>query len=177
MLRGTKVGLRPRHPDDVAVLHAALHDDPSVRVRTDTRPWQPLNADQSPFAVKEPKDDLAVFSVVELTPDEPLAGAAVLWGIDQHNGFAHLGLSLLPAFRGRGLSSDLVRALCRYGFVFRHLHRLQIETLADNAGMIGAAISAGFVHEGTLRGAGWVEGRYLDEVIYGLLRDEWLEGS
>jgi RimJ/RimL family protein N-acetyltransferase len=177
MLRGAKVGLRARRPDDVEVLHAELHDDPSVRVRTDPRPWQPCTVDQSPFAVTEPKDDRAVFSVVELTPDEPLAGAAVLWGIDQHNRFAHLGLSLLPGFRGRGLSTDLVRVLCRYGFEFRNLHRLQIETLADNAGMIGAAMSAGFVHEGTLRSSGWVQGRFLDEVIYGLLRDEWLDAG
>ncbi len=176
MLRGTRVGLRARHSDDVETLHNALHADPSTRVRTDPRPWQPLGLGQSPFTPKDPKDELAVFSVVELTPEQPLAGAAVLWGIDQHNGFAHLGLSLLPDFRGRGLSTDLVRTLCRYGFVFRHLHRLQIETLADNVAMIRAATGAGFVHEGTLRSTAWVEGRYLDEVVYGLLRDEWETG-
>jgi RimJ/RimL family protein N-acetyltransferase len=29
------------------------------------------------------------------------------------------------------------------------------------------------VHEGTLRGAGWVNGEFTDEVILGLLADEW----
>jgi RimJ/RimL family protein N-acetyltransferase len=80
-------------------------------------------------------------------------------------------MALRPAFRGRGLSTDIVRVLCHYGFTVRGLHRLQIETLADNAAMIGAATRAGFVLEGTLRGAAWVSGSFADEVIFGLLAD------
>jgi RimJ/RimL family protein N-acetyltransferase len=63
--------------------------------------------------------------------------------------------------------------LCQYGFTVRGLHRLQLETLADNAAMIQAAVRAGFVHEGTLRNAAWVNGTFLDEVIFGLLDTEW----
>jgi RimJ/RimL family protein N-acetyltransferase len=173
MLRGTTIGLRARRPEDVEALHTELYDDVSVRVRTDASPWRPTAVEHSTFAVTEPQDRIAIFSVVELVDDEPLAGSALLWGIDQHNQAAHLGLALRPAFRGRGLSTDIVRVLCYYGFAILHLHRLQIETLADNAAMIGAATAVGFVREGTLRECGWVEGRVHDEVIYGLLRDEW----
>ncbi len=87
------------------------------------------------------------FSVVELATSE-LAGEAVVWSIDLHNRSAHLGLSLRPAFRGRHLGTDLVRVLVRYGFALRGLYRLQIETLADNHAMIGAALRAGFVPRG-----------------------------
>jgi RimJ/RimL family protein N-acetyltransferase len=45
--------------------------------------------------------------------------------------------------------------------------------LADNAAMIQAAVRAGFVLEGTLRSAAWVNGHFLDEVIFGLLGTEW----
>lgn len=173
MLRGTMVGLRARRPEDVEPLHTELYDDISVRVRTDASPWRPTAAEHSAFAVSAPEDKLAIFSVVELVDNEPLAGSALLWGIDQHNQVAHLGLALRPGFRGRGLSTDIVRVLCYYGFAHRHLHRLQIETLADNAAMIAAATAAGFVHEGTMRENAWVENRIHDEVIYGLLRDEW----
>jgi RimJ/RimL family protein N-acetyltransferase len=86
---------------------------------------------------------------------------------------AHLGLGLRPAFRGRGLGTDVVRALCEYGFTVRGLHRLQVETLASNAAMIHAAERAGFVREGTLRRAAWVTGEFLDEVILGLLAADW----
>ncbi len=123
----------------------------------------------------DPTDDAACFSVVELA-DEALAGEALLWGIDTHNRSAHLGISLRPTFRGRGLGSDAVRVLCRYGFAVRGLHRLQVDTLAGNAAMVGAATRAGFRPEGTLRRSAWVDGDFADEVILGLLASEWSAG-
>jgi RimJ/RimL family protein N-acetyltransferase len=170
MLQGEKVELRARNDADIALLHAALYDDVATRVRADTRPWYPLaaNSPESPYRVGEASHDAAFFSVVERERGE-LAGEALLWGIDLHNRSAHLGLSLLPAFRGRALAVDVLRVLCRYGFGIRGLHRLQLETLADNAPMIAAAVRAGFEHEGTLRAAAWVDGGFQDEVVFGLL--------
>jgi RimJ/RimL family protein N-acetyltransferase len=170
MLRVGKVGLRARAEADVAVLHAELYDDIAIRMQADTRPWRPIPAGSpaSPYAVSQPGDDHACFSVVELASGE-LAGEALLWAIDLHNRTSHLGLSLRPAFRGRGLGTDVVLALCEYGFAVRGLHRLQVDTLASNTAMIRAAARAGFVHEGRLRQAAWVNGEFADEVILGML--------
>ena len=63
--------------------------------------------------------------------------------------------------------------LCHYRFVVRSLHRLQVDTLADNAAMISAAERCGFVLEGTLRRSAWVAGEFIDEVILGLLAADW----
>lgn len=169
MLRGERVELRERLPADVPVLHAELYADVATRLRADSRPWRPLREADSPFAPREPRDGEAVFSVVELDSGE-LAGAALLWGIDQHNRLAHLGLTLRPACRGRGFGTDVVRVLCRYGFDLLGLHRLQVDTLADNLPMIRAAVAAGFTVEGTLRQSAWVDGHFLDEVLLGRLR-------
>jgi RimJ/RimL family protein N-acetyltransferase len=90
-------------------------------------------------------------------------------GIDLHNRRAEIGLVLRPAFRGRHLGTDVVRVLCRYGFAIRGLHRLQLETLTDNDAMIRVAQQAGFTREGVTRGSDWVNGRFADSVIFGLL--------
>ena len=166
--------LRARHEADIPVLQAELYDDVATRSRADSRPWRPIapGSGASPYRVTDPADDVALFSVVELASAE-LAGEALLWGIDLHNRMAHIGLSLRPTFRGRGFGGDVVRVLCGYGFAVRGLHRLQIETLADNAAMIGAATRAGFVREGTLRRSAWVNGDFADEAILGLLNTEW----
>jgi RimJ/RimL family protein N-acetyltransferase len=178
MLQDDRVGLRARHQADVPVLHAELYDDVATRSRADSRPWRPLGAmgPQSPYAIAEPTDDTAPFSVVTL-PDHELAGEALLWGIDLHNRLAHVGISLLPSHRGRGLSVDVVRLLCRYGFAIRGLHRLQLETLADNSDMIRVADRAGFEREGLLRAAAWLEGRWVDELVFGLLAEDWHRSS
>lgn len=174
MLRGKTVGLRARHESDVPVLQSELYDDVATRSRADSRPWRPIapGSAASPYTVSDPADDAACFSVVQLA-DEELVGEALLWGIDLHNRTAHLGISLRPAFRGRRLGTEVVGILCHYGFVVRGLHRLQVETLADNAAMIRAATQAGFVREGTLRRAAWAGGDFADELILGLLSTDW----
>jgi len=178
VLRAGKVGLRARDEADVAVLHAELYEDIATRMRADSRPWLPVPAGSaaSPYAVSEPRDDVAVFSVVELASGE-LAGEALLWAVDLHNRTAHLGVSLRPAFRGRGLGADVVVALCEYGFAVRGLHRLQVDTLASNTAMVRAAERAGFVPEGRLRQAAWVNGEFADEVILGMLAVGWVGGG
>jgi RimJ/RimL family protein N-acetyltransferase len=174
MLRGDKVVLRARQPADVPVLHADLHEDVETRSRSDSRPWRPIPVEtpDGPFSINDVPDTAAVFSIVALDSDE-IAGSAQLWGIDQHNRSGHLGLSLRPSFRGRGLGTDVVRVLIRYGFRTRGLHRLSLETLADNDAMRHAATNAGFVHEGTLRAVSWIDGQFVDEIVFGLLAAEY----
>src|SRR5215472_13655564 len=140
MLRGEVAGLRARHESDVPVLQAELHDDVPAKIRADSRAWRPIppGSPASPYVVTGPADDVATFSVIRL------AGEALLWGIDTHNRTAHVGISLRPALRGHGLGTDTVRLLCYYGFAVLGLHRLQIETLADNTAMIAAATRASF---------------------------------
>ncbi|MFZ0171971.1 MAG: GNAT family protein [Acidimicrobiales bacterium] len=176
MLRGERVALRARIESDVAVLHAELYDDVVTRTRTDSRPWRPISPDApaAPYRISDPTDDWAAFSVVDLG-DGDLAGEAILWGIDPHNRSAHVGISLRPAFRGRGLGADAVRVLCEYGFTVRGLHRLGVETLRDNGPMLRIAEQVGFVREGVLRRAAWVNGQFIDEVVFGMLAEQWAE--
>ena len=172
MLRGEVAGLRAQDDNDVPVLHAELHDDVATWVRADSRPWRPIPASAESPVRASPRDDNAVFSVVQLATGD-LAGQAMLWAIDLHNRSAHVGISLRPAFRGCGLGTDAVRVLCRYAFAILGLQRLQIETLASNAAMIATATQAGFVPEGTLRQSAWLDGQFADEVILGLLARDW----
>jgi RimJ/RimL family protein N-acetyltransferase len=175
VLTGEKVHLRARRAEDVAVLHADLYDDVVTRARADSRPWRPWpTANDSPYTPSAPTGpgDPAIFTIVTRDGDE-VAGEGLLWGIDLHSRVAHVGVSLRPAMRGRGLGGDTVRVLCRYGFVVRGFHRLQVDTLADNHAMIRAAQRIGFVPEGTMRRSAWVLGEFLDEVVLGLLAEEW----
>jgi RimJ/RimL family protein N-acetyltransferase len=174
MLKGGKIGLRARHEDDIPVLRAELYDDVVTHSRAEGRPWRPITpgAEHAPFTVDDTDHRNAQFSAVELDTGA-LAGSAVLWDIDTHHRSAHVGLGLLPSARGKGYATDVVAVLCHYGFVVRGLHRLQIETLADNTAMLRAAERNGFVREGVLRSAAWVMGEFLDEVLLGLLAPDW----
>ncbi|AQU69816.1 GNAT family protein [Streptomyces niveus] len=174
MLRGNVVGLRARYEDDIPILRAGLYDDVAGSARADSRPWRPITpgSEDSRLVVDDKEEGRVPFSVVELAGGT-LIGTATLWGIDNHNRSAHIGLGLLPASRGKGYGTAAVAVLCHYGFVVRGLHRLQIETVSDNTGMLRAAERNGFVREGVLRSAAWVMGEFLDEVLLGLLAEDW----
>lgn len=173
-LCGELVLLRARHEADEPILLAELHDDVATESRGSVRPWRPISpgSEASPFRVREPGQEYAAFSVVELATDT-LAGVASLWGIDSHNRTAHLGLGLRPGFQGRGMGTDITRVLCHYGFVVLGLHRLQVDTLADNEAMIRTAERVGFTREGLHREAAWIMGQRLDLAVLGLLATEW----
>lgn len=174
MLRGGKVGLRARHDDDIPVLRTELYDDVVNSSRSEGGPWRPLTpGSKDPRLVVDDSEQGRVqFSVVDLAGGA-LLGAAALWGIDNHHRSAHVGVGLLPSSRGKGYGTDVVAVLCHYGFVVRGLHRLQIDTLADNVAMLRSAERNGFVREGVLRSAAWVMGEFLDEVLLGLLARDW----
>ncbi|MFE4536547.1 GNAT family N-acetyltransferase [Streptomyces scopuliridis] len=177
MLRGSKVGLRARHDDDIPILETELYEDVAGHSRADGRPWRPITpgSKDSKFAVDNEEQRHVPFSVVELDGGT-LVGTAVLWDIDNHHRSAHIGLGLLPSSRGMGYGTDVVAVLCHYGFVVRGLRRLQIETLSDNAAMLRSAERNGFVREGLLRSSAWVMGEFLDEVLLGLLVQDWKPG-
>lgn len=174
MLKGRKVGLRARHENDIPILQAELFDDPVTHSRAHGSPWRPITpgSKNSPAVVDESNQENLTFSVVELDGGT-LVGTATMWLIDSHNRSAHLGIGLLPAARGKGYGTDVVGVLCHYAFVVRGLHRLQIETLSDNTAMLRSAERNGFVREGLLRSSAWVLGQFQDEVVFGLLAEEW----
>ena len=177
MLKGALVGLRARHEEDIPILIEEMYNDVITDSRSSPRPWRPVapGSNDKRLSVDDPSDDLVRFSVVDLAGGD-LLGIGSLWGIDTLSRTAHLGMGLRPGARGKGYSTDLVRLLCYYGFVVRGLHRLQLETLADNVPMRRAAERNGFVQEGVLRSSAYVLGERLDEVVYGLLASEFPAG-
>jgi RimJ/RimL family protein N-acetyltransferase len=76
---------------------------------------------------------------------------------------------------GRGYGRDAVSTLLDYAFRQRNAHKVWLEVLASNERAIRCYQSCGFVQEGRIRDTAWRDGRYADELIIGVLRQEWEE--
>lgn len=173
-LHGDLVRLRARHESDAAILDQELHDDDvAVAVRGSGSGWRPLSpgSQASDYRVREPSAEAAPFSIVEVATDT-LAGDITLWAIDTYNRSAHIGMALRPAYQRKGLGGEALRLVCDYAFAVLGLHRLQVETLADNAAMLRTAERLGFRRELVHREKAWILGSFLDEVVLGLLATE-----
>jgi RimJ/RimL family protein N-acetyltransferase len=77
---------------------------------------------------------------------------------------------------GRGYGREAVRLLLDYAFWIRNFRRVWLEVHAANERAIRAYRACGFVEEGRMREHVWLAGRYVDNVIMGVMRDEWQEG-
>jgi RimJ/RimL family protein N-acetyltransferase len=74
---------------------------------------------------------------------------------------------------GKGYGRDAVTTLLDYAFRHRNAHKVWLEVLADNERAIRAYESCGFIEEGRIRDNAWRDGHYVDELVMGILRDEW----
>ena len=99
-----------------------------------------------------------------------------LVGFGYWNRFHHraeIGYDLARAYWGRGIGSEAVRAIIRFGFEHMHLHRIEAATIVDNVESVHLLEKLGFKREGVRREYSLEEdGAYHDSAMYGLLRRE-----
>ncbi len=161
--------------DDATVLYE-MWSDPELHLITDETPLLPeslpVRRATLERSLAEPDPQAARFTA-ETIADGTVVGSCSLWGLDAFNQFGHIGISMLPAARGQGYGREVMELLCRYGFRFRNLHRIELETLATNTGMRKLAESCGFVLEGIQREQAYDGDGFSDIALYGLLRREW----
>ena len=83
-----------------------------------------------------------------------------------------IGIGLAPEFRGRGYGTAAQRLVARYLFAHTQVNRIEATTEITNVAEQRALEKAGFSREGILRGTTFRQGRWHDQVIYSVLRDE-----
>ncbi len=76
-------------------------------------------------------------------------------------------------FWDKGLGSDAVRIVTRLAFEKMNLNRLWLTVLVDNSRAVRCYEKCGFVHEGLLRQESYVDGKYRDVFMMGLLRADY----
>jgi RimJ/RimL family protein N-acetyltransferase len=102
-------------------------------------------------------------------------GGAGFHTVDWPNRSAELGLVIgNKLYWHQGYGTEATRALVRWGFRELNLNRVWLRVFEDNAAGIRCYEKTGFRLEGRLRQDRYREGRYLDTLVMGVLRDEFL---
>lgn len=87
---------------------------------------------------------------------------------------ADLGFTLATPYQGQGYASEAVRGLLHHLFVDRELHRVSAEADARNTASVRLLERVGFTREGLRLSNSWFKGEWTDDVLFGLLRDDYL---
>jgi [ribosomal protein S5]-alanine N-acetyltransferase len=106
--------------------------------------------------------------------DHTLAGIIGIHRIDWTHRHGDISIVIGErGHRGKGLATEAIGLMIAHGFEKLNLHKLTAGMWASNPGSRRSFEKNGFVLEGTLRQSFWCEGRWVDEIRLGLLRDEW----
>jgi ribosomal-protein-serine acetyltransferase len=105
--------------------------------------------------------------------DGGLAGTISLHRVDALNHSTSIGYWLDAQHHGRGVMTRACRAMVSHAFAEYGVHRVEIRCAPGNVKSCAIPRRLGFVREGVLREAEWVNDRYLDLVVWGMLAQDW----
>lgn len=174
--RPALVTLRPAHGGDATLLKR-WRAEPSVRRH------QPLGT----VSVGQLGAELAAQRIADLhrgrgekfqwivsRDDEP-AGWITLVVTNWDHGLAEVGYALSSPFQRQGLMPAALELLLAEVFLNTAIERLEARCATDNEASSKVLEKVGFLREGYLRGYFVLGGRRVDNYLYAILRDDYLE--
>ncbi|WP_228409458.1 GNAT family N-acetyltransferase [Radiobacillus deserti] len=102
-----------------------------------------------------------------------IAGTIGFNDIDKTNRVGELGYWLGKNFQQKGIMSRAFKAVIDYGFTELGLNRIEVYIAAGNRRSRALPERFGFLKEGIIRQAEWLYNHFEDEIIYGLLAEDW----
>jgi len=105
--------------------------------------------------------------------DEDLVGGINIHSMDRKNGTFETGTRIYHSFRGEGYGFEAKVLVLRYAFHELRFQKYNIRCLEINQPMIKHADRLGCQAEGRIRRHIYMNGRYYDELLFGLTREEF----
>lgn len=77
--------------------------------------------------------------------------------------------------QGKGAGTYATKEMLNHAFNNLNIHRVELNVLADNMRAIHLYEKVGFIKEGTRRQCDFKNGKFVDMLMYSVLREEYLE--
>jgi ribosomal-protein-alanine N-acetyltransferase len=106
---------------------------------------------------------------ITLKDDVQLIGIIGHYRIKPEHHRSDIGYMILPEHNGKGIVTEAIKAVIKYGFETLKLHSIGAVIDPKNVASAKVLKKNGFVKEAHLIENEFFEGRYLDSVIYSLL--------
>ena len=87
---------------------------------------------------------------------------------------AEIGFTLSREYQGYGFATEAVSYFLNYAFLTFDLHRIIATTDCENAASVALLERLGMRREGHFLQNVWFKGKWGDEYLYAVLKEEWL---
>lgn len=174
--QGADIRLRPMHVDDVKLWLAEERvDSETVRFLNYgidlPKSEQMAQEFAARYAEFNHRDERIMFSIETLGGE--LVGGINIHSMDRKNGVFETGTRIYRAYRGRGYGFQAKLIVLRYAFHELRFQKYNIRCIESNQPMVRHAERLGCQAEGRIRRHIYTDGRYYDELIFGLTREEF----
>jgi ribosomal-protein-alanine N-acetyltransferase len=160
----------PEHLDDWISIRAGATARRLVSMEDDSREALAKRLREASSDVMDPRARNFRWMV---EADGQVAGTVSAREFSRVQGRIEVGYMLAEPYLGRGIGTRALTLLLERLFTVPELHRIWLTTTAENLASQGLARKLGFVLEGVLREHSVVQGRRIDQQLWGLLRPEW----
>lgn len=107
--------------------------------------------------------------------DGQCIGGINLNSIDERNGTFSIGIVIYKEYQGKGYGTTAMRILLKYAFLERRLNKFNDAVLEGNDSSAKMMKKLGCVQEGVRRKVIYTNGQYLDMILFGLTKDEFID--
>ncbi len=107
---------------------------------------------------------------ITLKGNPKLIGIIGHYRIQPQNYRAEIGYMILPEFNGQGIVAEAIKEVVRYGFDVMELHSIEAVIDPDNLASERVLQKNGFVKEAHILENEFFDGKFIDTVIYSLLK-------
>ena len=114
-----------------------------------------------------------VFAIEPLDRPGSLVGAISLHSRSSQNGTFGFGISVYAANRRKGYAEDATQVMLRFAFHEQRFQKCNSACVDGNQASIALHKKLGFVEEGRRRRQFFLNGRYVDDILFGLTREEF----
>ncbi|CAA9545898.1 MAG: hypothetical protein AVDCRST_MAG33-414 [uncultured Thermomicrobiales bacterium] len=172
--RGPRVHLRAFALADANVYQAWDHDSDQARALWEI-PWPRSPEGDRRWAEQEAERGATGDNIRLVIADgtDTAIGDITTHDCDPRVGTFSYGITIAAAHRGQGYATEALGLLFRYLFEERRYQKAWVIINGFNGASIALHERLGFSREGQLRRMTYTRGEYHDQLIYGLLREEW----
>jgi RimJ/RimL family protein N-acetyltransferase len=170
--------LRLRHFTDADLAaFMAYRNDPEV---AKYQSWTGISEPEARAFLQEQKEvqpgvpGLGFQIAIELKETGVLIGDCYFTINEHDDRQAEIGYSLSRAYQGQGFATEAVSCFLTYAFLTFDLHRITAMTDCENAASVALLERLGMRREGHFLQNVWFKGKWGDEYLYAILKEEWL---
>ena len=173
---GARITLREVREEDISGMRAWRVNPESIRCRGGTS-LMPESWEETENILRRYLSGDAGGANWVIAEKESLRylGQVSLIMLDQLNRRAELTIVLAPEEMGKGYATEAIRLVLGFAFRSLNLNRVWLKVAENNARAIKCYLGCGFREEGRLRQELFLDGRYVDALVMGFLREEYME--